>query len=128
MDRERYVESIEGDVAVHAAFDVEYPRRVADALGRPRGEGCRFRYEARAYDVAIAVLEIVALKVPPHLLCHRSLLLRCLPVGPERVTLGKIGTPFQLRWVATLDQQGRGLQLPIPEPSAANMSQDAAVS
>jgi hypothetical protein len=37
------------------------------------GKGGGLRHETRAYDAATAVLEIVARKLPLHLVCHRSL-------------------------------------------------------
>ena len=54
------VEPVQRHVAVAALIDVEDERNVAHALARPRRERRAGRDEARAHDVAIAVLEIVA--------------------------------------------------------------------
>src|SRR6476659_7105528 len=52
---------------------MEDQRHVAKALGRSRGQRGGHRHEARTYDVATAILEIVTGKVPLHLVCHRFL-------------------------------------------------------
>src|SRR5262249_48363348 len=73
MNCERHIEAIERDAAVRPAFDMEDQRHVAHALGWSRGQGGGLRHEARTYDAAIAILEIVSRKMPLNLVCHRAL-------------------------------------------------------
>src|SRR5262249_52565506 len=74
MDCERDVEPVKHDATIAAAFDVEDQRHVAHPLRRPRRQRGGFRDEARKYDAATAILEIVTGKLPLYLVCHRSLL------------------------------------------------------
>jgi hypothetical protein len=59
---------------------VEDRWHVADTLGRSGGKRGGRRHETRTYDVAAAILEIVAGKLPLHFACHRSLLLAQNPL------------------------------------------------